>query len=170
VSVKLSVIGTGYVGLVTGACLADVGNDVLCLDVDADKIRRLRAGDIPIHEPGLDQVVARGVAAGRLRFTTDYAEAVEHAEQRHRRHLTESAERQLDDVLARILDDFQVLRATETVANAIENFHESGGAEPTGRALPAGLVTAESDEIPSEVNRAHGIIENNEAARAEHSS
>jgi UDPglucose 6-dehydrogenase len=79
VSVKLSVIGTGYVGLVTGACLADVGNDVLCLDVDADKIRRLRAGDIPIHEPGLDQVVARGVAAGRLRFTTDYAEAVEHA-------------------------------------------------------------------------------------------
>jgi UDPglucose 6-dehydrogenase len=76
---KLSVIGTGYVGLVTGACLADVGNDVLCLDVDADKIRRLRAGEIPIHEPGLDQVVARGVTAGRLRFGTDYREAVAHA-------------------------------------------------------------------------------------------
>lgn len=76
---KLSVIGTGYVGLVTGACLADVGNDVLCLDVDADKIRRLRAGDIPIHEPGLDQVVARSVAANRLRFTTEYREAVAHA-------------------------------------------------------------------------------------------
>ncbi|MCX8005216.1 MAG: UDP-glucose/GDP-mannose dehydrogenase family protein, partial [Burkholderiaceae bacterium] len=76
---KLSIIGTGYVGLVTGACLADVGNDVLCLDVDASKVARLRAGEIPIHEPGLDQVVARGVAAGRLRFSTDYAEAVAHA-------------------------------------------------------------------------------------------
>ncbi|MCX7900917.1 MAG: UDP-glucose/GDP-mannose dehydrogenase family protein [Burkholderiaceae bacterium] len=76
---KLSIIGTGYVGLVTGACLADVGNDVLCLDVDAGKVARLRAGEIPIHEPGLDQVVARGVAAGRLRFSTDYAEAVAHA-------------------------------------------------------------------------------------------
>ncbi|GAB4483687.1 MAG: UDP-glucose/GDP-mannose dehydrogenase family protein [Burkholderiaceae bacterium] len=76
---KISVIGTGYVGLVTGACLADVGNDVLCIDVDANKIARLRAGEIPIHEPGLDTVVARGVAAGRLAFSTSYGEAVAHA-------------------------------------------------------------------------------------------
>jgi len=76
---RLSIIGTGYVGLVTGACLADVGNDVLCLDTDAEKIRRLRAGEIPIHEPGLEPVVARGMAAGRLRFSTDYREAVAHA-------------------------------------------------------------------------------------------
>ncbi len=76
---KLSVIGTGYVGLVTGACLADVGNDVLCIDVDTQKIQRLRQGEIPIHEPGLNDVVSRGVAAGRLRFSASYVDAVKHA-------------------------------------------------------------------------------------------
>jgi UDPglucose 6-dehydrogenase len=73
---KITVIGTGYVGLVSGTCLAEVGNDVLCLDVDADKIRILNEGGIPIHEPGLETMVARNRAAGRLRFTTDIAEAV----------------------------------------------------------------------------------------------
>ncbi|MCB1957582.1 MAG: UDP-glucose/GDP-mannose dehydrogenase family protein [Rhodocyclaceae bacterium] len=72
---KITVIGTGYVGLVSGACLADVGNDVLCLDVDPDKIRILQEGGIPIHEPGLEDVVRRNVQAGRLSFTTDVAEA-----------------------------------------------------------------------------------------------
>ncbi len=76
---KLAVIGAGYVGLVTGACLADVGNDVLCIDVDRSKIEHLRAGEIPIHEPGLDTVVERCVKAGRLRFSTSYEEAVAHA-------------------------------------------------------------------------------------------
>ena len=71
---KITVIGTGYVGLVTGACLADVGNDVLCVDIDARKVERLHAGEIPIHEPGLDAIVRRNVAAGRLSFTTDPAE------------------------------------------------------------------------------------------------
>lgn len=75
---KISVVGTGYVGLVTGACLAEMGNDVLCLDVDANKIRILESGGIPIHEPGLDAVVARNVKAGRLSFTTDIARAVAH--------------------------------------------------------------------------------------------
>lgn len=73
---KITVIGTGYVGLVSGACLAEVGNDVLCLDVDPAKIATLKAGGIPIHEPGLDQVVSRNVEAGRLHFTTDIEEAV----------------------------------------------------------------------------------------------
>ncbi|PLK48247.1 UDP-glucose/GDP-mannose dehydrogenase family protein [Uliginosibacterium sp. TH139] len=73
---KITVVGTGYVGLVSGACLAEVGNDVLCLDVNPEKIRVLKDGGIPIHEPGLDQVVARNVAAGRLHFTTDIEEAV----------------------------------------------------------------------------------------------
>jgi len=68
---KITVVGTGYVGLVSGACLADVGNDVLCLDLDADKIRVLEEGGIPIHEPGLLEIVRRNVAAGRLAFTTD---------------------------------------------------------------------------------------------------
>ena len=75
---KITVIGTGYVGLVSGTCLADVGNDVLCLDVDAEKIRLLQEGSIPIFEPGLEWMVKRNVAAGRLRFTTDIEEAVEH--------------------------------------------------------------------------------------------
>ena len=75
---KISVVGTGYVGLVTGACLAEMGNDVLCLDVDPRKIEILENGGIPIHEPGLDTVVARNVAAGRLHFTTDVARAVAH--------------------------------------------------------------------------------------------
>jgi len=71
-------IGTGYVGLVSGACFAEVGNDVLCYDVDARKIAVLDGGEVPIHEPGLPELVARNRAAGRLRFTTDPAESVAH--------------------------------------------------------------------------------------------
>ena len=75
---KITVIGTGYVGLVSGACLAEMGNHVLCLDVDPRKIEVLNNGGIPIHEPGLDAVVERNVAAGRLQFTTDVGAAVAH--------------------------------------------------------------------------------------------
>lgn len=72
---KITVIGTGYVGLVSGACFADVGNDVLCLDVDPAKIKILEDGGIPIYEPGLQEMVKRNVAAGRLHFTTDVEKA-----------------------------------------------------------------------------------------------
>ncbi len=75
---KITMIGTGYVGLVTGTCLAEVGNDVLCLDVDARKIEMLKGGGVPIHEPGLEPMIHRNVAAGRLRFTTDIDAAVGH--------------------------------------------------------------------------------------------
>jgi UDPglucose 6-dehydrogenase len=75
---KITIFGSGYVGLVTGACLADAGNHVVCVDVDAGKIARLKAGDVPIHEPGLDAVIKRNAEAGRLRFTTDAAVGVEH--------------------------------------------------------------------------------------------
>ncbi|MES9939318.1 MAG: UDP-glucose/GDP-mannose dehydrogenase family protein [Candidatus Thiodiazotropha sp. 6PLUC2] len=75
---KVTVFGSGYVGLVTGACLAEVGNDVVCMDVDSQKIEMLNRGEIPIYEPGLDAMVERNAQAGRLSFTTDAAKAVEH--------------------------------------------------------------------------------------------
>jgi len=75
---KVTIYGSGYVGLVTGACLAQVGNDVLCVDIDPRKIEMLKRGEIPIFEPGLDDVVRDNAAAGRLRFTLDVAEGVEH--------------------------------------------------------------------------------------------
>jgi UDPglucose 6-dehydrogenase len=77
---NVTVIGTGYVGLVAGACLADSGNQVLCLDVDAAKVAQLNAGGIPIFEPGLDAIVARNRAAGRLAFTTDAAAGAAHGD------------------------------------------------------------------------------------------
>ena len=75
---KITVVGAGYVGLVTGACMAEMGSHVMCLDVDAGKIERLQRGEIPIHEPGLEALVQRNAAAGRLQFTTDVALAVGH--------------------------------------------------------------------------------------------
>ncbi len=77
---KITIIGSGYVGLVTGACLAEVGNQVVCLDVDAKKIAILNDGGIPIHEPGLLEMVTRNKKAGRISFTTDVERAVEHGE------------------------------------------------------------------------------------------
>jgi len=75
---KITVIGSGYVGLVSGACLAELGNDVICLDVDPKKIDTLNNGGVPIYEPGLDAIIKSNVAADRLRFTTDVAESVAH--------------------------------------------------------------------------------------------
>lgn len=77
---RVTVVGTGYVGLVSGTCLADVGNDVLCIDSDEKKIAGLRDGEIPIFEPGLEELVERNTSAGRLRFSTDLAEGVTHGE------------------------------------------------------------------------------------------
>jgi UDPglucose 6-dehydrogenase len=75
---RVTIFGSGYVGLVTGACLADAGNHVVCVDIDAAKVERLRRGEVPIHEPGLDELIKRNTAAGRLEFTTDAVKAIEH--------------------------------------------------------------------------------------------
>ena len=75
---KITIIGTGYVGLVTGACLAEMGNDVLCLDVDTAKVRLLNEGGVPIHEAGLAVLIRRNIDAGRLAFSTDVDDAVRH--------------------------------------------------------------------------------------------
>ncbi|MDH5255781.1 MAG: UDP-glucose/GDP-mannose dehydrogenase family protein, partial [Gammaproteobacteria bacterium] len=77
---RITVHGTGYVGLVTGACIAQAGNHVVCLDIDQAKVAALNAGEIPIYEPGLAEIVRRNHAAGRLNFTTDVAEGVRHGE------------------------------------------------------------------------------------------
>jgi UDPglucose 6-dehydrogenase len=75
---RVTIFGSGYVGLVTGACLADTGNHVICVDVDVAKIERLNRGEVPIHEPGLEALIKRNVEAGRLEFTTDALMGVEH--------------------------------------------------------------------------------------------
>src|SRR5271157_1944297 len=77
---KLCVIGTGYVGLVTGTCFADLGNQVACLDIDEERILKLNQGIMPIYEPGLGELVEQNVRSGRLSFTTDYAEGLSEAD------------------------------------------------------------------------------------------
>src|SRR5579862_775443 len=77
---RITMLGSGYVGLVSGACLADFGHEVTCLDKDGDKIARLKRGEMPIYEPGLTDLVASNAASGRLAFTTDIAAAVADAD------------------------------------------------------------------------------------------
>ena len=77
---KIAVVGTGYVGLVTGTCLAETGNDVICVDIDINKVNKMRNGEVPIYEPHLDVLFERNIKQGRLKFTTDLNEAVEPAQ------------------------------------------------------------------------------------------
>src|SRR5260221_12153789 len=77
---KLAIVGTGYVGLVTGACFAEVGHTVACVDNDLKKVALLQGGGIPIYEPGLEEIVRKNVAAGRLRFTGDIADGVRNSD------------------------------------------------------------------------------------------
>ena len=73
---KVAVVGTGYVGLVTGTCLAETGNDVICVDIDTDKVQKMKDGIVPIYEPGLEALFERNIKQGRLKFTTNLKEAI----------------------------------------------------------------------------------------------
>ena len=77
---NIAVVGTGYVGLVTGTCFAETGNQVVCVDIDEAKVKRMQAGEVPIYEPGLELLFERNTKAGRLTFTTSLVEGVEKAE------------------------------------------------------------------------------------------
>ena len=77
---KITVVGTGYVGLVTGTCLAETGNQVFCVDIDEKKVNKLRNGQITIYEPGLEKLFERNLKEGRMQFTTDLREGIEDAE------------------------------------------------------------------------------------------
>jgi len=77
---KIAVVGTGYVGLVTGTCFAETGNEVICVDIDANKVEKMKNGEVPIYEPDLDVLFERNQRQGRLKFTTDLQSAVDHAE------------------------------------------------------------------------------------------
>ena len=76
---KIAVVGTGYVGLVTGTCLAETGNQVICVDIDKKKVERMQKGEIPIYEPHLDVLFERNIKQGRLQFTTDLKEGIKDA-------------------------------------------------------------------------------------------
>ncbi|NNJ88999.1 MAG: UDP-glucose/GDP-mannose dehydrogenase family protein, partial [Eudoraea sp.] len=77
---KIAVIGTGYVGLVTGTCLAETGNEVVCVDIDDNKVKMMQGGEVPIYEPHLDVIFERNINAGRLSFTTSLKEGLNHGE------------------------------------------------------------------------------------------
>ena len=76
---KIAVVGTGYVGLVTGTCLAETGNTVTCVDINEEKVQKMKQGQVPIYEPGLEFLFHRNIEQGRLKFTTDLAEAIQDA-------------------------------------------------------------------------------------------
>src|SRR6202008_489961 len=76
---NIAVVGTGYVGLVTGTCLAETGNNVICIDINEEKVKKMKDGVVPIYEPHLDTLFHRNIKAGRLSFTTNLNEAIEHA-------------------------------------------------------------------------------------------
>ena len=143
---QILVIGTGYVGLVLGACLSETGNDVVCADIDAEKIARLSANDIPIYEPGLELLVARNQEQKRLRFTTDVASAANGAEVVFLAVGTPSDEDGSADLR-------HVLAAAETVAKHLkrETVIITKSTVPVGTATKVAEVLAKHARVPFHV-------------------
>jgi UDPglucose 6-dehydrogenase len=145
---NVSIIGTGYVGLVTGACLADAGNHVLCLDLDHDKVSQLNAGKIPIFEPGLEPVVRRNREAGRLRFTTDVAASVAHGELQMLAVGTPSGE-----------DGSADLQHVLAAARAIGRHMESWKAICTKSTVPVGTADKIRAAVAEELEKRKSAVE-----------
>lgn len=148
---NITVIGAGYVGLVTGTCLADVGNDVLCLELDAGRVERLRQGEVPIYEPGLKELIDRNRRAGRLRFTSDVAESVRHGEVQMIAVGTPPGEDGSADVsqvlaaaraIGQHMDSFKLVVGKSTVpVGTGERIREAVAAALRERGMPAGGET-----------------------------
>ncbi|RCS31251.1 UDP-glucose/GDP-mannose dehydrogenase family protein [Rhodanobacter denitrificans] len=157
---KVTIFGTGYVGLVTGACLAEMGNHVLCVDIDVAKIERLRRGEIPIYEPGLEAIVRRNHAGGRLDFTTEAAPAIAHGELIFIAVGTppdEDGSADLKYVLAvaasigRHLDRYAVVVNKSTVpVGTADRVHEAVAAELAARGADVGFDVVSNPEFLKE--------------------
>jgi UDPglucose 6-dehydrogenase len=157
---KVTVIGSGYVGLVSGACLSEMGNDVVCVDVDERKIAMLKDGKIPIHEPGLQEMVLRNVSAGRLHFTTDIAASVQHGTMQFIGVGTppdEDGSADLQYVLAaarsigRHMTDYKVIVDKSTVpVGTGDKVHEAVRAELAERGVEVGYAVVSNPEFLKE--------------------
>lgn len=157
---KITIIGTGYVGLVTGACLAEIGNDVFCLDVDQKKIDVLNSGGIPIHEPGLKEIIDRSRAAGRLQFSTDVEASVAHGDVQFIAVGTppdEDGSADLNYVLAaareigRHMDGFKIIVDKSTVpVGTAQRVRDAIGAELTRRGVRHGYSVVSNPEFLKE--------------------
>lgn len=154
---RVAVIGTGYVGLVSGACLAELGHQVTCVDVDAGKIERLKNGVIPIYEPGLEEIVKRNVGHGRLLFTTSYEEAVPGAEVISIAVGTPSAE-----------DGSVDMRYVISAAQAIGKHLEGYAVVATKSTVPVGTSELIDKTIKIETNVAFDVVSNPETLREGH--
>jgi UDPglucose 6-dehydrogenase len=156
---NITVIGTGYVGLVTGTCLADIGHDVLCLDLDPAKIEALNAGLVPIYEPGLKELIDRNRKAGRLKFTTDVAQSVAHGEAQFIAVGTPPGE----DGSA---DTRHVLAAAHAIGNHMEGFklvvNKSTVPVGTGNKVRATIATALQARGPRHSQQEFAVASNPE--------
>ncbi len=151
---KICVIGSGYVGLVTGACLAEFGMEVVCVDQDAEKVARLQAGDVPIYEPGLESLAARNEAAGRLRFTTDPGPALEAAAAVFIAVGTPPRE-----------DGSSDLRYVREVAHAVSDHLDSYKAIVTKSTVPVGTGRMIEDILKRSDCRSFSVVSNPEFLR-----
>ncbi len=157
---RITIIGTGYVGLVTGTCLAQVGNHVVCLDTDAAKIDLLNSGGIPIHEPGLDELVQHNRRAGRLQFTTDAAAATAHGKVQFIAVGTppgEDGSADLSHALAaartigRQMDEYKVIVNKSTVpVGTADRVREAISDELTDRKVPTKFAVVSNPEFLKE--------------------